>query len=172
LRNSGFKGRKWLFKAMKKSQQDMKLDSRFFWIMDLTGVERSVFASKPAHARADMVIAAQFCEWDTPGHFDIRKVIHKLALQPDTCQPAYRKLQLNSLEIAEFDRKNVPILFHDIRADPLFHVLRDYKYLIEIDALRRPPRKKASVTNGYAGGDSALLVQHTQLNSIQKAKNK
>ncbi len=137
LLSKGFYGRQWLFEAVEKWRQDVKLDSRLFWIMGAPGVGKSAFAAQLTHTRGDTVIAAQFCEWDKPDHRNAQRVVRSLAFQLATRLPDYRKLLLTLPEIAELDRKDAAELFDYLLANPLRSVINGgrERYLIVIDAL-------------------------------------
>ena len=105
--------------------------------MGVPGVGKSAFAAQLTHMRGDMVIAAQFCEWDKTDHHDPRRVVRSLAFQLATRLPDYRKLLLTLPEIAALDRKDPAELFDYLLATPLHMAIKGgrHRYLIVIDAL-------------------------------------
>jgi len=137
LLSKGFFGRQWLFEAVEKWRQEIKLDSRLFWIMGDPGVGKSAFAAQLTHTRGDTIIAAQFCEWDKSDHRDARRVTCSIAFQLATRLPDYRKFLLTLPEITELDRKDASELFDYLLANPLRSVIDGgrERYLIVIDAL-------------------------------------
>jgi len=137
LLSKGFCGRQWLFEAVEKWRQDTKLESRLFWIMGAPGVGKSAFAAQLTHTRGDVVIAAQFCEWDKPDHRDAQRVVRSFAFQLATRLPDYRKLLLTLPEIAELDRKDAAELFDYLLANPLRSAINGgrERHMIVIDAL-------------------------------------
>lgn len=137
LLSKGFYGRQWLFEAVEKWRQDIKLNSRLFWIMGAPGVGKSAFAAKLTHTRGDTVIAAQFCEWDKPDHRNASQVVRSIAFQLATRLPDYRKLLLTLPEIAKLATKDAAELFDYLLANPLRSVIHGgrQRYLIIIDAL-------------------------------------
>ncbi len=143
LLKKGFYGRQWLFEAVEQWRQDTKQDSRLFWIMGSPGVGKSAFAAQLTHTRGDIVIAAQFVEWDQPDHRNAERVIRSLAFQLATRLPDYRRLLLTLPEINELDnsdlkrQKNASELFNYLLINPLKLVIGGghERYLIVIDAL-------------------------------------
>lgn len=137
LLSKGFYGRQWLFEAVEKWRQGNKLDSRMFWMMGVPGVGKSAFAAQLTHLRGDVVIAAQFCEWDKPDHRNAPRVVRSLAFQLAARLPDYRKILLTLPEIADLDGKDAAELFDYLLANPLRSVINGgrERYLIVIDAL-------------------------------------
>lgn len=137
LLKKGFYGRDWLFDAVEKWRQNTTHESRLFWIMGDPGIGKSAFAAQLTHTRSDIVIAAQFCEWDKPDHRDARRVVCSIAFQLATRLPDYRKLLLTLPEIKELDRKDASELFDYLLANPLRSIINGgrERYLIIIDAL-------------------------------------
>jgi hypothetical protein len=137
LLSKGFCGRQWLFEAVEKWRHHTTRDSRIFWIMGAPGVGKSAFAAQLTHTRGDVVIAAQFCEWDKPDHRNAQRVVRSLAFQLATRLPDYRKLLLTLPEIAELDRKEAAEMFDYLLANPFRSVINGgrERYLILIDAL-------------------------------------
>jgi hypothetical protein len=137
LLNKCFYGREWLFNAVENWRRDTTQNSRLFWIMGDPGVGKSAFAAQLTHKHGDIVIAAQFCEWDKPDHRDARRVVCSIAFQLATRLPDYRKLLLTLNEISDLDRKGPSELFDYLLSNPLrssIHGGRE-RYLIIIDAL-------------------------------------
>jgi hypothetical protein len=132
-----FYGREWLFNAVENWRQDTTHNSRLFWIMGDPGVGKSAFAAQLTHKHGDIVIAAQFCEWDKPDHRDARRVVCSIAFQLAIRLPDYRKLLLTLPEISELDRKEASELFDYLLSNPLKSVISGgrERYLIVIDAL-------------------------------------
>lgn len=137
LLSKGFYGRHWLFEAVENWRLDRTSDSRLFWIMGAPGVGKSAFAAQLTHMRGDVIIGAQFCEWDKPDHHNASRIVRSIAFQLATRIPDYRKLLLTLPEIAELDRKNPSELFDYLLVNPLRLVIDDgrERYLIIIDAL-------------------------------------
>jgi WD40 repeat protein len=137
LLSKGFYGRQWLFSAVESWRLDANQDSRLFWIMGAPGVGKSAFAAHLTHTRGDIVVAAQFCEWDKPDHRDARRVICSIACQLATRLPDYRKLLLTLPEIGKLDRKDAAELFEYLLSNPLQQSIKGGRdrYLIVIDAL-------------------------------------
>jgi hypothetical protein len=137
LLSKGFYGRTWLFEAVENWRLDRKLDSRLFWIVGAPGVGKSAFAAQLTQIRCDVVIAAQFCEWDKPDHRNAQRVVRSLAFQLATRLPDYRKLLLTLPEIAGLDRKDASELFDYLLANPLHTAISGgrERHLIVIDAL-------------------------------------
>lgn len=133
----GFEGRAWLFDAVESWREDQNQDSRLFWIMGDAGVGKSAFAAQLASERSDVVIAAQFCEWDKTDHRDARRVVRSVAFQLATRLPDYRKLLLALPEIADLDAKEPAELFDYLLATPLRTAIHGgrRRYLIVIDAI-------------------------------------
>jgi hypothetical protein len=137
LLSKGYYGRQWLFEAVENWRNDTTQVSRLFWIMGAPGVGKSAFAAQLTHTRSDAVFAAQFVEWDKPGHRDARRVIRSIAFQLATRLPSYRTFLLTLPELAELDRKNADELFDYLLANPLKMDIgggRERKLII-IDAL-------------------------------------
>lgn len=139
LLSKGFYGREWLVEKLEHWRQDKKHSSRLFWIMGAPGVGKSAFAAQLTHTRGDIVIAAQFCEWDKPDHRNASRVVRSLAFQIATRLPDYRKLLLTLPEIdgEKLERKNASELFDYLLTNPLRTVIKGdrERYLILIDAL-------------------------------------
>jgi len=137
LLRKGFFGRDWLFEAVEQWLRNTNCGSRLLWITGAPGVGKSAYAAQLTHTRSDVVIAAQFVEWDKPDHRNAARVVRSLAFQLATRLPDYRKLLLNLPEIADLDRKNPDDLFDYLLAGPLDSVIggERQRYLIVIDAL-------------------------------------
>jgi hypothetical protein len=142
LLKGGFFGRAWLFDAVEAWRSSLKSNgsargSRPFWITGQPGVGKSAFAAQLTQTRSDVVIAAQFIEWDKLDHRDPSRVVRSIAFQLATRLPDYRKLLLTLPEIAALDAKTPPELADYILADPLRTAIaggRD-QLVIVIDAL-------------------------------------
>lgn len=137
LLQKGFVGRQWLFAAVESWQQAPAREERLFWITGEPGAGKSAFAAQFAHTRSDIVIAAQFVEWDKPDHRDPRRVVRSLAFQLAARLPDYRKLLLALPEIAALDRLDPAELFDYLLSNPLRCVIDGgrARCLIVIDAL-------------------------------------
>lgn len=137
LLRKGFIGRTWLFEAVENWRTARNRDQRLFWFTGAPGVGKSAFAAQLTHTRSDVVIAAQFVEWDKPDHRDARRVVRSLAFQLATRLPDYRKLLLTLPEIAELDRKDPAELFAYLLASPLKTVIGGgrERQIIVVDAL-------------------------------------
>ena len=137
LLNKGFFGRKWLFEAFENWRNDRSQNSRLFWISGDPGVGKSAFAAQLMHTRGDVVIAAQFVEWDKPDHRDPKRVIKSIAFQLATRLPDYRKFLLMLPELNDLTGKNASELFDYLLANPLDIAIKGgrERYLIVIDAL-------------------------------------
>jgi hypothetical protein len=138
LLSKGFFGRAWLLDGVEQWRTATDRSSRLFWITGEPGVGKSAFAAHLTHFGRDKVVAAQFVEWDKPGHRSAQRVVRSLAFQLATRLPDYRKLLLTLPEIAELDRKSGPAeLFDYLLANPLKSVIDGgrERSLIVIDAL-------------------------------------
>jgi hypothetical protein len=137
LINKGFFGRKWLFESVEKWRKSPAGERHPFWITGEPGVGKSAFAAQLTHSRPDVVVAAQFVEWDKPDHRDPKRVIRSIAFQLATRLADYRSLLVALPEIAELERKNAAELFDYLLAEPLHQAIDRVgeRYLIVIDAL-------------------------------------
>lgn len=137
LLNKGFIGREWLFEAVEKWRIDRSQTSRLFWITGDPGFGKSAFAAQLMHTRSDVVIAAQFVEWDKPDHKNSANVIRSIAFQIATRLPDYRKFLLTLPEISNLQNKKATELFDYLLANPLNNSINGgrERYLIVIDAL-------------------------------------
>ena len=118
-------------------RRDASRRSRLFWLTGDPGVGKSAFAAQLALAHSDVVVAAQFVEWDKLDHRNAKNVIQSLAFQLATRLPDYRKLLLMLPEIADLDRKDSHELFDYLLANPLRLTIAGgrQRYLIVIDAV-------------------------------------
>ena len=139
LLKKGVVGREWLFKAVEAWRTDpARRDQRIFWLTGAPGVGKSAFAAKLAFIlRSDVVVAAQFVEWDKPTYRDAKRIIRNLAFQLATRLPDYRKFLCKLPELAELDNKEPSELFNYLLADPLRTVIDGgrERQVIVIDAL-------------------------------------
>ena len=137
LLRKGFIGRTWLFEALEKWRHDENRESRLFWITGDPGVGKSTFAAQLTHTCSNVVIAAQFVEWNKRDHHDPRRVVLSIAFQLATRLPDYRKFLLTLPEITRLDSKNPAELFDYLLANPLNNAIGGgrERSLIVIDAL-------------------------------------
>ena len=82
-------GRKWLYDALKKWDEQNK--SNIFWLSGGAGFGKSMFAVNLCFAMADKVVAAHFVEWNNPDKHDAATILKSLAFQLARRYPDYRK---------------------------------------------------------------------------------
>lgn len=136
LLGKGFYGREWLFEAV-DAWRTASNSSRMCWILGAPGVGKSAFAARLTHTRGDVVIGAQFCEWNKDDHRSPTRVVCSLAFQIATRLPDYRKFLITLPEIDELDKKKEAELFDYLLVEPLHSAIggNRERYLVVIDAL-------------------------------------
>jgi hypothetical protein len=137
LLNRDFFGREWLFEELEKWRLSNKTESRLFWISGTMGLGKSAFAARLCHTKGDVVLAAQFCEWNKPEHKNAERLISSISFQLAVRLPDYRKYLLNLPELMRLDNKNSDELFDYLLTNPLNNCINGQRerYLIVIDAI-------------------------------------